>query len=305
MDVGKLAKNIEKTNKIKEIDIVLEGGCMNGAYEIGGLLLIKELDKRDNIKVSRISGSSVGSFVGFLYLTNNLQAYIERYQEIKDDFHKSTQLKKLKEVLNDIINNVDEETFCKIKDDKLYIKYYDVENKTSVLKSQYKTRSEIVNAILKSCHIPYLINGNPYFIDDGKEYVDGGMPFIFKPSKLSYKKILYMKLTQFNKLYGMFNIKNEEIIEGRILEGLLDTYNFFLKNKDTWMCSYVENWGVISTARYNFCSLIYWFLLCLFIKLRNFILLISPKIVSTGVYNHFKPTLIKLYRDIIRYIVFK
>jgi hypothetical protein len=305
MDVSKLAKNIGKTNKITKLDIVLEGGCMNGAYEIGGLLLIKELEKRNNIKVSRISGSSVGSFVGFLYLTNNLQAYIERYQEMKDDFHKSTQLKKLKQILNDIIKNVDEDIFETIKDNKLYIKYYDVENKKSVLKSHYKTKAEIVNTILKSCHIPYLINGNPYFIEEGREYIDGGMPFIFKPKKLPTNRVLYMKLTQFNKLPGMFNIKNEEIIEGRILEGLLDTYNFFLKKKETWMCSYVENWGVISTARYNFFSLIYWVIVCLFIKIRTFILLISPKFVNTSFYHHFKPTLIKLYKDMIRYIVFK
>ena len=69
MDVSKLAKNINKINNITEIDIVLEGGCMNGAYEIGGLLLIKELEKHKNLRVTRISGASVGSFVGFLYLT--------------------------------------------------------------------------------------------------------------------------------------------------------------------------------------------------------------------------------------------
>ena len=45
MNVSNLANNVSKTNKITDLDIVLEGGCMNGAYEIGGLLLIKELEK--------------------------------------------------------------------------------------------------------------------------------------------------------------------------------------------------------------------------------------------------------------------
>jgi hypothetical protein len=305
MDVSKLAKNISKINNITELDIVLEGGCMNGAYEIGGLLLIKELEKHKNLRVSRISGTSVGSFVGFLYLTNNLHTYIERYQEIKNDFHKSTQLKKLGQVLNEIIKNVDDKSFKAIQTNRLYIKYYDVKNKHSVLKNQYKNKEELVNTILKSCHIPYLINGNPYFIEDGREYIDGGMPFIFKPDKLPTKKVLYMKLTQFNKISGMFNIKNEEIIEGRILEGLLDTYNFFLKNRNTSMCSYVENWGIISTVRYNLYSLIYWIMVCTFIKVRYITLLISPKLMGSPMYKHFKPVLTKLYRDVIRYIVFK
>ena len=305
MDVSKLAKNISKTNKITEIDIVLEGGCMNGAYEIGGLLLIHELDKGGHIKVMRISGSSVGSFVGFLFLTNNLQEYINRYQEIREDFHKSTKLTKLRLVLNEIIERIDEETFNAICKNKLYIKYYDVKNKKFVLKKKYETRAELVNTILKSCHIPYLINGDPYFIDGGSECMDGGMPYIFKPERLPTKRILYMKLTQIDKIHNMFNIRNEEIIEGRVLEGLLDTYNFFLKKKDTYMCSYVDCWGTISTARYNLYSLLYWIMACLFIRVRYFILLISPKIVETTFYKHFKPVLIKLYREIVRYIVFK
>lgn len=305
MDVSKLAKNISKTNEITEIDIVLEGGCMNGAYEIGGLLLIRELDKAGHIKVMRISGSSVGSFVGLLFLTNNLQEYINRYQEIRDDFHKSTKLTKLKQILNEIVEKIDNATFKTIHKNKLYIKYYDVKNKKFVLKNKYKTREELVNTILKSCHIPYLINGNPYFIDGGIECMDGGMPYIFKPERLPTKRILYMKLTQIDKIHNMFNIKNEEIIEGRVLEGLLDTYNFFLKKKETNMCSYVDSWGTISTVRYNLYSLLYWIMACLFIKTRHLILLISPKIVESTFYKHFKPVLINLYKDIVRYIVFK
>lgn len=305
MDITKLAKNISKTNKIKEMDIVLEGGCMNGAYEIGGLLLVKELEKQNQIKVSRISGSSVGAFVGFLYLTNNLNAYIERYKEIKDDFCKSTQLNKLKQLLNEMIKEVDDDSFKKMQKNKLFIKFYDVKNKKPILKCYYKNRLELINSVLKSCHIPYLINGNPYFIDNSKEYIDGGMPFIFKPENSETKKILYMKLTQFNKLTNMFNIKNEEIIEGRVFEGLLDTYNFLLKKKTTSMCSYVENWGVISIVRYNLFTLIYWLFMFFFIKTRAFILFISPKFVNSAIYKHFKPSLIKLYKETIRYIVFK
>ena len=78
-------------------------------------MLVKELEKQNQIKVSRISGSSVGAFVALLFLTNNLNAYIERYKEIKDDFCKSTKLNKLKQLLNEMIKEVDDDSFKKFK----------------------------------------------------------------------------------------------------------------------------------------------------------------------------------------------
>ena len=70
---------------------------------------------------------------------------------------------------------------------KLFIKFYDVKNKKPILKCYYKNRVKLINSVLKSCHIPYLINGNPYFIDNRKEYIDGGMP-LFLNQKIVNKK---------------------------------------------------------------------------------------------------------------------
>ena len=50
---------------------------MNGAYEIGGLMLIKEMEKLKYFKIKRISGASVGGYAGFLYLIDKLDVYIE------------------------------------------------------------------------------------------------------------------------------------------------------------------------------------------------------------------------------------
>ena len=63
-----LLKNLNKHNFLFDLDLVLEGGCMNGAYEIGGLMLIKEMEKLKYFKIKRISGASVGGYAGFLYL---------------------------------------------------------------------------------------------------------------------------------------------------------------------------------------------------------------------------------------------
>ncbi len=39
LNLGVLLNNLDKTNFSFDLDLVLEGGCMNGAYEIGGLML--------------------------------------------------------------------------------------------------------------------------------------------------------------------------------------------------------------------------------------------------------------------------
>lgn len=306
MNVLKFADNIGKMNMISDLDIVLEGGCMNGAYEIGGLLLINELERENKIKVSRISGTSVGALVGFLYLTDNLNYFVESYHKMRVSFRTSLNLGCLKGFLNDICLTISDKTFKRIQSNILFIKYYDVNKGCFILKDKYCNMDEMISTILKSCHIPYLINGEPYFIDDNGTYLDGGMPFIFKPDikKKSTKRVLYMKLTQITKMRGMFNVRNEEIIEGRVLEGLLDTYNFLLKGDATPMCSYIEDWSILTTVRYNMYSFIYKILIHVFINSRAFVLFISPNIKKHTPYNHFKPSLKKLCESIVRYMVF-
>ena len=60
-----------------------------------------------------------------------------------------------------------------------------------------------------------------------------------------------MTLTRYDKIKSILNVSNEKTIHGRVLEGIIDTYNFFLKNRMTDMCSYVEDWGIPETIRYN------------------------------------------------------
>ncbi len=62
MDVNMkgLLENLKNKKLNYELDLVLEGGAMNGAFEIGGLILLKQLEMEKKIKINRISGASVG-----------------------------------------------------------------------------------------------------------------------------------------------------------------------------------------------------------------------------------------------------
>ena len=80
------------------------------------------------------------------------------------------------------------------------------------------------------------------------KYVDGINPHIFRPER--DKRILYVDLFGYDKLFHFFNIKNEKSNEHRMLAGLLDVHNFFIKQHSTCMCSYVDNWNVIHKLSY-------------------------------------------------------
>ena len=69
-------------NKV-DIDIVIEGGCFNGLYSLGALLLIKELEKRKYFKVHRISGASIGTIMGFAYISDSLLDVPNYFKKIR------------------------------------------------------------------------------------------------------------------------------------------------------------------------------------------------------------------------------
>jgi len=303
-DIGTLIGNLNKEKFFFDLDLVLEGGCMNGAYEVGGLTLIKELEKLGHFKIDRISGASVGSYAGFLYLINKLELYTEYYEKMRDGFRDAAALNGLKDMLNKVCSEVDDECFKSLQDGKLFIVYYDVIAKSPILKSKYESREELAETILKSCHVPFLINGEAFYRTDSGCYMDGGMPHVFKPSRRKDKRTLYMKLTQLTRLQNILNVKGETTIHGRVLEGMLDTYNFFLKGHDTTMCSYVDHWNITHTIRYNTFDTAWWILIYMFYWMVAAYEAISPRLEKSATYHHFKPVLTTMYKEMVRYMVF-
>jgi len=59
---------------------------------------------------------------------------------------------------------------------------------------------------------------------------------------------LYLDLFGSDKLCNLLNVKNEKTNYHRILSGLLDIHCFFIKQSNTSMCSYVNDW-----TYYNIC----------------------------------------------------
>ena len=305
LKLGVLLKNLDKSNFSFNLDLVLEGGCMNGAYEIGGLILIKELEKLKYFKIKRVSGASVGAYAGLLYLIDKLHVYVEEYEIMKEGFRETLTLEKLEQQLRKLVYNLSDKEFKSLQKNKLYIRFYDVNTQECILKYKYKTREELIETILKSCHMPFLINGKMFYEKDKKQYIDGGMPYIFNDLEMKQnRKTLYMTLTRYDKIKSILNVSNEKTIHGRVLEGIIDTYNFFLKNRMTDMCSYVEEWGIPETLRYSIFNYAYKLLVYVIYILYKIHEYIFPYISETPLYKKFTPLMKRIYKNTVIYLVF-
>ena len=240
--VNKLIENLPdemKTNTTPlKLDVVLDGGVFNGRYLIGALYFLKEMEKRNYICVERMSGCSIGSIAGLLYFIDDLDSMANLYNLVYTEFKKTHTLKVIKDIKSIFINKIPQDICAKVKN-RFYITYYNIKKNTKLVKYKYKNIDDLINTIVKSCFVPYLIDGKA--LHENK-YLDGISPYIFKTER--NKKILYLDLFGFDKIGNLLNVKNEKTNFHRVLAGLLDIHSFYIKQSSTHMCSYVNDWSV-------------------------------------------------------------
>jgi hypothetical protein len=243
--VNKLIDNLpdefKKQKTPLRIDLVLDGGMFNGSYLVGAVHFLKEMERRKYIKVERVSGASVGSIVALMYLSDCLDSMPELYNIVYNEIKTSNTLSCIQNIKQFL--NHDKDLYKQLNN-KLYISYNNIEQRTKTVKCVYKSNEDVYDTISKSCHLPFLIDGKLLY---KKKYLDGVNPYIFKPCPT--KKILYLDLFGYDKILHFFNVKNEKTNYHRILSGMLDIHNFYIKQTDTPMCSYVNDWGIINRSR--------------------------------------------------------
>jgi hypothetical protein len=234
--IENLPDDIKNVKEPIKIDLVLDGGLFNGSYHVGALYFLKEMENRKYIKIERISGCSVGSIVGFLYFIDSLDLMTKLYDLINTEFRQTYNLTLLKELKKHLSQHIPND-ICERVNGRLFITYNNIKKGTKPVRSVYKNVDDIINTIIKSSYIPYLIDGNVLYENKS---IDGITPFIFKERE---KKVLYLDLFGTDKLGNILNVKNEKTNYHRILSGLLDIHSFFIKQSNTPMCSYVNDWS--------------------------------------------------------------
>lgn len=235
-----------------KMDIILDGGLFNGSYLIGVCLFLKEMEKRKIVCVERISGCSIGAFVSLLYVSNKLDLFEDIYEKMLKLVKTDHNFEKYKVILDNLRQHLPENV-CEQMNNRVFINYYNTKTTKKRLKSHYKSVDDIFETITKSSFVPFVVNGNPTYKN---KYIDGVNPYVFPVS--TEKKALYVNLHSPNRTFGSINVKNEKTNFHRILTGVLEIHNFFVKDcRRTEMCSYVNDWSIIdSTLFYGIRGLI-------------------------------------------------
>ena len=242
---GKLNKLNKKV--VEKVDIILEGGLFNGSYQLGFLNYIKQMEKNKLIKIKRLSGCSIGSFMAFLYFTDvSLDENIDFisniiYKHIK----KYNNLNFFNKVKKFYIKRLPP-NFLQLVNGRLFITYNDVSKNKQIVKSTYASIEELFEIIRRSCSVPYIIDKTLFY--NGK-YFDGLYPFIFKPK--NDRKIINLNIINSQTFNYFLSIKNEKNNINRVINGILDTHIFFSSNFNSNMCSYVNDWSIITNIKHR------------------------------------------------------
>jgi hypothetical protein len=241
--IENLPEEIKNSKNPINLDLVLDGGIFNGSYLVGALYFLKEMEKRNYIKICRMSGCSIGSIVAFIYIIDKLEILEKLYEitlkQIKTNYNLNTVIR-----LNNLLDKYIPDDICDKVNNKLYITYNNIHKRTKKVKSVYKDKKDIIDTIIKSSYIPFFMDGNILFKN---KYIDGINPYIFKTR--NDRKILHLDLFGYDKIKYLINIKNEKTNFHRVLSGLLDIHNFFIKQANTDMCSYVNEWSLFNKTR--------------------------------------------------------
>jgi hypothetical protein len=293
--IENLPDSIKNNKEPIIIDLVLDGGAFNGSYLIGALYFLKKMEKLNYIKVNRISGASIGSVIALFYFLDNLDLAMQLYELTKNNFKKKYNLKIVKNLKTILKDHIPENFYLSINN-KLFISYHNIIKRKKIVKSKYENNSDMFDTIIKSCFVPYLIDGNCLYEN---KYIDGILPYVF--NKKNDSKILYLNILSYNKIFNILNIKNENTNYHRVLTGLIDVHNFFIKESSTDMCSYVNNWTILNVFN-RYVQLIFQqiiiYIIYIFIIFKKYILKENCCDVL------FKP-IKKIYKEIVKMILKK
>ena len=234
-----LTQNLNQKLIPENINVIVDGGAFNGAYAIGTLLYLKQLEKQKLTTINKISGTSIGAILSFLFITDSLFENINWFETILNDFRSTSNLKKTHEIIKNLVNeNIDD---VKVLNDKLFITYYDTNQMQQIVTNKYNSKEELIDILTRSSFIPYLTDGNPFYKDI---YSDGITPHIFNQDNTNTS--IFINLMSFKIIKDSMCTKNEKNIWSRLMIGVVDANNFFT-NKKSDLISSINEW-----KSYNF-----------------------------------------------------
>ena len=236
-----LTENVDKKQIPKELNVIFDGGVFNCGFAVGIAMYIKELENENYVKINKISGCSSGALVALWFIRGCKESGIPYFEKIMQTFKKEFNFHELKKSAHEIVkilflkeDNNNEYEDVSLLNDKLFINYYDTTRNKQIIVSKFNTIEHLTECLLRSCFIPYIIDGTARCDD---HYIDGIVPHFFNDNQC---ESLFIKLLTLKKCSRAFLLKSENNIHFRLLNGVSDANDFFTTGKSD-MCCYVKN----------------------------------------------------------------
>ena len=251
----------------KNLDLVITGGgAVGGAYGLGVLKMIKELEKKNIVIINSISASSIGSILGAHYLNDSLDEFEKIFNKICNKIKEKKNLNvELKKIFKKKYNKFNLERV----NNKLFIKY--IKNNKYCIKNEFSDIEELIKEIYNSCSIPYFFEDNIF----NKNYCCDAIlpPLLIENVNNNYNK-LFIPL-KLNKIFKRnFNNNTNNLMD----KGYNDCKLFFLcKNNNNILLnlnhlSYLSDWNIFDFITYRILE----FTIILFIFIFKKLSLVLP-----------------------------
>ena len=211
-------------------------------------------------------------------------------------FQKKPKCLRSKDILDKKINKLTDDEFNSLNN-KLHITFHDVEKREQIMINTFAEKKDLLHSLLKSCHVPFFTQNSMFYIEDEKEFFDGGMPYIFPERTQTDNKLIYITVSQLDKLKCIFSIKKELNPHERILEAALDTHQFFLHNKKGKFCSIINNWEMKDFLKLRLKQLVFKILFYNAVVCGYIIKKIYPVVSDFRIMHFFSPIVYNFYRD--------
>ena len=285
--VKALVQNIDRQTLPKKVALVFSGGAFNGFLAMGVAMYVLELQKQGLIEIGRISGCSIGSVVAVWSLADDKCDVDEWYSDMVKCFRTNHNLVKFHDIVRCAV-----EKFFPENDDmsrvngRLFVNFHDLKKKKKKVVSKYRNREHLIECILRSGHVPHVIDGN---IRYKGRYSDGLSPYIF--NETPGVEVMFIEIVTFNKLYHFIPRRAEINPQSRLLIGVTDANEFFTRGNSD-MCSYVSQWSPFRKASLYGRDILYMFvhaIIELFVGLHACVPdRITDSIVYSGICNILK-----------------
>lgn len=222
---------LDNIKSIQNIDINFSSGGNAGFYGVGLISVLNYLKKKEKITINRISGVSIGSWIGLFFLSElPINVIIKIYNYFLKTFTSNPEplLNYMYDIWKLYLEKNLPKDFYKKCNNKLFICYTELNSNgfNMKIKSNYNSNNDIFLHCVASSAIPFMtIDGSCININNNK-CIDGAfIQQIYKfPDSINEINVDFNYIDYNSKLYLMPLDNN---INELIIKGTVDSINYF------------------------------------------------------------------------------